>query len=118
MSHNGDPRAGSTLLVGLIGTILLLAVVVLAQVLFYNVQQMEDQTKLYAPRPQALLQAQAEQLAQINTYRYVNQKDGIVAIPIDRAIELYVAEMKSAGHSATMGRPTNGPKAPEQKNTP
>ena len=109
---SSDPKAASTLVVGLIGTILLLAVIVLAQVMFYNVQQMEDQAKLYAPKPKELLQVQAEQLAKISTYRYVNETDGIVAIPIDRAIEIVVAEMKSSPAPATITRAASESEAP------
>lgn len=82
--------------------VLTLAVALLAQVLFYNAQRIEDQTKLYAGKPQELADLQAKQLAQINVYRYVDRQKDIVAIPIDRAIELYAAEMKSAPTSSTI----------------
>jgi hypothetical protein len=86
-----------TIVVGLIGAIGLLAVVVLAQVLFFNMQRIEDERKLYAPPPQALLDLQERQLAPISEYRYVDKGAGLVAIPIDRAIPLYVAREKTAG---------------------
>jgi hypothetical protein len=102
MNTGGDPPAATTVVVGSVGIILALAVTLLAQVLFYNAQRIEEQTKLYAGKPQELADLQAKQLAQINVYRHVDRQQGIVAIPIDRAIELYAAEMKSAPTSSTM----------------
>jgi hypothetical protein len=95
--NNGssDPPASMTVIVGIIGAILLLAVILVTQVLFFNVQRIEDENKLYAARPAELADLQARELAQINTYRYVDREKGVVAIPIDRAIELYADEMKS-----------------------
>jgi hypothetical protein len=92
MYDDGDPRSSLTVIVGIIGAILLLAVVVLAQVLFYNVQRVEEQTKVLASRPQELLDLQAKQLGQIHATRYIDQEHGVVAIPIDRAMELFAAD--------------------------
>ncbi len=92
----GDPKASSTVVVSIVGTILLLAIVVFAQVLFYSGQRFEDERKRYAPPPAELTQLQSEQLAQITTYRRPPTPDGPYAIPIDRAMELVVAELKSA----------------------
>jgi hypothetical protein len=102
MKARGDPPSSLTVVVFLVGAILFLALVLLAQVLFFHVQRSEEQTKVYASTPQELSDLQARQLALINTYRYVSEKDGVVAIPIDRAIERFVAEMKSAPASSTM----------------
>ncbi len=97
----GDPRASTTLLVGLIGTVLLLVVVLFAQVLFQNVQWHEDQRKIYAPPPNALLDAQAAQLAPISQYSG-NLQTGRATIPIDRAIELWLADRKSSSSMPTI----------------
>lgn len=106
-----DPRSAMTIIVGLIGAIWILAVVLLAQVLFYNVQRVEDETKLYAARPRELADLQAQQLSRINETRWVDQAKGVVAIPIDQAIERYVTEMKSGGTATTIPA-TGAPTAP------
>jgi hypothetical protein len=95
MSASGDPPASLTAIAGIVGGILVLAVILFAQVLFYNVQRIEDDTKRYAGKPQELADLEARQLAQINAYRYVDQTHGVVAIPIDRAMELYATAMQS-----------------------
>lgn len=117
MSSSGDPPASMTLVIGIIGGILLLALILLTQVLFYNIQRMEDAAKLYAGKPQELADLQSGQLAQINTYRYVDPQRGVVAIPIDRAIELYAREQTSAPAPATI--PSSAPAdAPEGEPVP
>lgn len=117
MSASDDPRASSTMLVFIIGVILLLVIVVFGIVLFQNVQHYEDQRKLYAAKPRELARLQAGQLAAINEYRYVDQAQGIVAIPIDRAIALYAAEMQ--GDSPTIGdTPDPAGEPPRSSETP
>ena len=102
MKNGADPSFSQTVVVFIIGVILFLVIVLAVQVLFYNVQFGEERSKVYAARPQELTELQARQLAQINTYRYVSEKDGLVAIPIDRAIELYVAGVKATPTPTTM----------------
>jgi hypothetical protein len=117
MNTHGDPPASLTAIAGIVGGILLLAVVLLAEVLFYNVQRIEDETKLYAGKPPELADLQARQLAQINAYRYVDQAKGVVAIPIDRAMELYVADVQATSLPGKIpstdreasNKPTSGP---------
>jgi hypothetical protein len=97
-----DPKPSTTVVVGVIGTILTLAVVLIAQVIFYNMDRIEDQRKLYAPRPAEITDLQANQLGQISEYRIIDKETGRVAVPIDRAIELYAAEMESGESLSTI----------------
>ena len=109
MSAGGDPPASLTAIAGIVGAVLVLAVILLAQVLFYNVQRIEDDAKRYAGKPQALADLQARQLAEINAYRYVDQAQGVVAIPIDRAMELYATEVQSTPVPTTISSPDRKP---------
>ena len=118
MSTGGDPKSSTTLIAGLIGAIGLLVIVVAAQVLFYNVQRYEDERKLYAVKPRELADLQAAQLAQINGYRYVDRQKATVAIPIDDAIRLYVAEMKTAPTPTTIPKTTDAEPVPAVESTP
>lgn len=117
-STGGDPKSSTTLIAGLLGAIGLLVIVVAAQVLFYNVQRQEDERKLYAVKLRELADLQAAQLAEINGYRYVDRSKGVVAIPIDDAIRLYVAEMKTAPTTTTMPETTDAGPGPAVKPTP
>lgn len=113
MNVSGDPKASTTIVIGVIGAILLLAIIVFTQVLFYNAQRYEDEQKIYASKPQELLKLQTEQLAEINRFRKLDEQKGVVAIPIDLAIECFVAEMKNPRPPATMNVPASGPAQPQ-----
>lgn len=118
MSTGGDPKSSQMLIAGLIGVVFMIAAVLVAQLLFYGAQRMEDERKLIAPQPQELVALQTEQLAHINTTRHVNEQDGLVAIPIDRAIDLYVTRMKAAPAPTTMPTPGPDQKRPQPGEVP
>lgn len=103
-----DPRSRTTLVVGIVGAIFMLAVVVLTEVLFYDAQRREDEQKIYAPRPRELAELQVRQLSQISESRVVDPNEHIVAFPIDRAMEVWIGKMKSAPPAATMPVPGSG----------
>ncbi len=108
--HYDDPQPLGTAMVSLIGGLVLLALVVFAQVLFYNAQRGEDERKLHAAQPRELLELQTRQMAQINCYRLVDGEKRLAAIPIDEAIKLYVQEVAATRtapttNAAGRGRP-------------
>jgi hypothetical protein len=89
-----DPRSAPTVLVGGVGLVLLAVIVLLLEVLYQRTSQAEIERKVVAEQPRELRQLQAEQLEQLNGYRWVDPAQGVVAIPIDRAIELMVEEAR------------------------
>jgi len=96
---SGDPNPQTTVLIGIITAIMLFVVVVLLQALFYRVERGETRRKVEAVVPEELTRLRAAQLDQLNSYRWVDQAAGVVAIPIDQAIRLVVQEQgrRSAG---------------------
>ncbi len=112
MSENGDPKASSTVVVGVVGAILLLAIILFTQVLFSSAQRMEDERKLYVPR-QELADLRFKQLAQIEDRRFIDPGRRVVALPIDDAIELFVTGVKPAPVPTTIpaagSEPTSRP---------
>lgn len=92
----GDPSTSVTLVVGAVGAILLVTCVVLLQAYFNRSEAGEVRRKVIAVAPEELAQARAEQLEVLNSYRWIDEKAGVVGIPIDRAMELVVAE-RAAG---------------------
>ncbi len=91
-----DPSASGTYYVTIVGTILFLVITVFAIALFNNRQIIEDQTKLYAiPKPRELAELQSKQMARIAEPRWVDEKAGAVAVPIDDAIPLFLKRMKA-----------------------
>ena len=105
-----DPSASRTILVALVGSIMLLALVLFALVLFLTVSRDEQARKLYAPLNTDLIRVQNAQRARISDYHYVDQANGVVAIPIDQAIPLYVQRLSTAKLPPTIGgTTTTGP---------
>ena len=84
----------ANLAVGLIGSILLVVVVVALEALFGHVAQAEAQRKVVNVGNNELRGYRAEQLGKLNGYRVVDPAQGVVAIPIDRAMELTVSDAR------------------------
>ncbi len=84
--------------VGIIGAVTLaiviatVGVVVGVQQFFTQTMQGEVNTKLYEPEAPAKKELALVEQAKLTKYQWVNQKDGIVRIPKDRARELVLAE--------------------------
>ena len=94
-TDDSDPKSTPTLLVGVVGMILLMVIVLLVEVLFHRTSEAEIYRKVISEQPLELRQVQAEQLEQLNGYRWVSEPEGVAAIPIERAIDLVVEEARS-----------------------
>jgi hypothetical protein len=99
--EESDPRSSSTLIVGAVGIVLLVVIVILLEVLFYDTAEMEYQRKVVAEQPQELRLLQAEQREKLNSYHWVDRENGVVAITIERAMEIVVQESGVAGAAAS-----------------
>jgi len=122
-AHEGDPDVAGVITVGIVTVILLLAVMVFALVLFQNAQVLEDERKLLNVRSPELVDEQTRQLAQISQYRYVSEAEGIVAIPIDRAIDLFIGRIQedprhASPYSATIAQPPDAPASTQATGAP
>ena len=95
MSSKGDPSIGPTVVTGIIGTVVTLVLVILLHSYYGYTLRGEVARKVIAQPSTAVDQMRSEQLRQITEYRWVDQKTKVVAIPIDRAIELVVAEARA-----------------------
>jgi hypothetical protein len=91
----GDPEPMGTAMTVVLGAILLFVIVVGLQALFYQTRDDEVAAKSYAQPPQELAQVRSEQLERIRGYHWVDQPHGVVAIPIDRAMDLIVEEARA-----------------------
>ncbi len=89
-----DPTAGTVAFVGAVSVILLIATVLATQALFYRTATLEEERKVISEQPQELRQVRTDQLELLNGYRWVDESKGVVAIPIDRAMELAAEEAR------------------------
>lgn len=108
MSKQSDPNTPAVLLVGIIGVILLFAIVVGLTAVYQAVEQDQLQDKVYTSVPQELAQLRAKQQAQINGYRHLPGDGQRVALPITRAMELVVDELNSLEEPAQAALPGLG----------
>jgi len=99
--ERGEPNTQVTVVVGIVGAVLLFVLVVLLQAFFYHAERDEVARKVVAVAPEELRHCGAA-AGDLHSYRWVDEKTGVVAIPIERATELLVQE------SATGVRPRGG----------
>ena len=92
MREGGEPNTPLAALVGIVFAIVLFVVVVFLQAYFYQQRQAENARKVVAVAPQELSQLVSQQLGELHGYRWVDEKAGVVAIPIGRAMELVVRD--------------------------
>ncbi len=79
--------------IGLLGAILIFAIILLLVVVFYHADARERVEKHFGAPPAELSNLVADQQAELASYRWVDEKKGIVAIPINRAKELVLEEI-------------------------
>jgi hypothetical protein len=97
---------GKLFFVGLLSVVLTIGAVVGLQALYYwQLDRLETSADLYRPpaKLETLLTAQRKRLTE---YRLVDAKRGVVAIPIERAMKLVVAELSRPGGATAA--PTGG----------
>lgn len=97
----GDPKTGLTAVVAIVGTLILVLTIVALQALYYHVED-DIYAELYAEPNLDLKMVRAQQLELLNSYGWVDREKGLVRIPIDRAMELVVAD-PNAGAAAAAG---------------
>lgn len=100
MRRNDDPDASATVAFGIVGAILVFVMIVGLQALFYRTQNEELKRKVVAQAPEELSRLVAEQRERLGGYRWVDEKAGVAAIPIDRAMELTTLDYASRGNAA------------------
>jgi len=87
-----DPDALATTTVGVVGTILVIVVVVFVQGLYESVNRAEFERKVVSEAPAELRNLRAAQLTRLHATGFVDKQHGFVAIPIEKAMQLLVAD--------------------------
>ncbi len=103
-----DPAAGSTSLVGFIGTVLLVVTMLGVTALYYNVKATQVEEQVIQPRPNGPWKARIRQERRLTASpRWEERDDGgeivrELVIPIDRAMAIVAAEN---GGASSGGKP-------------
>lgn len=87
-----DPNVAASAVVGIISAILLFVIIVVLQAFFYRAERSELEKKVYSQPYQMLQQLDADQLELLNSYSWVSEAEGVVRIPIERAMDVIAAE--------------------------
>ena len=87
-----DPRGWSTAWISTVGIVLTFVSVLLLEVLYHRTQQREFDRKVVAAEPVERNELQREQHELLESYGWVDRENGIVAIPVEEAMRLVVAE--------------------------
>lgn len=90
--EESDPDTVSTALVGIIGTLLVIAAVVFLQGLYEKGQRAEQYRKVVAESPLELQTLRVKQQEKLAATAWVDPVAGVVSIPIDRAMDVVVRD--------------------------
>jgi hypothetical protein len=88
-----DPSASPTAYVILVFVAVFVIVLIALQAYFGRALNRELEVKVLEREPQALDELRAEQAGQIHGYRWVDREAGVVAIPIERAMDITAREL-------------------------
>ncbi len=91
-SHRDDLNTPMIALIGFLSAILLFVLIIAMQVVYYDIHDAAFNAKVVSQRPAELTKVVTEQQEKLNTYRWVNEASGTVAIPIDVAMNLIIKE--------------------------
>lgn len=108
----GDPDTSLTLVVGVVGSILLFVIVVGLTALYQRAELSEVQDKLVNDKPGEVALLEAEQVKDLGSWRWVDAKNGRVAIPIEHAMALVVEDLAEPPAPEDTGTP-EPPESPE-----
>ncbi len=98
-----DPRVGATLFVGAIGIVILAALGIGLDALHRAASAREVRRKLLVSEPLEPRALAEQETRRLGEYRWVDRERGIVAIPIERAMELVAAEAAPAAGAGGPG---------------
>lgn len=90
-AERDDINTTMIILVGITSAILLYVIVVALQAWYYSVEQKELYRKIVTASPIELNQVIATHQAQLLGYKWVDQQNNVVQVPISRAMELVVS---------------------------
>ena len=106
------PRNGVIAFITLLTCIILVVFVIFVRELFNSWSDAELQSKVLGVQSEQLKELRQTEKSKLTKYQWVSQKDGVVRIPADRAVELTVASYRNPP-PAKIETPPPAP-APEQ----
>jgi hypothetical protein len=97
MQQYEDLNTPMIAVVGLLGTLLTIILILIVQVLYYTASNQGEIEKVIKAPTTASDSLLAEQEVKLTRYGWINRENKLVAIPIERAMEVVVRELSAAG---------------------
>lgn len=91
----GDPSTVSLIMVGVVGTILVLAIVFALQGLFYKEEYEENRRKVYDVSFFEARDLKNEQTNRLKTWSWIDRESNAVQMPIAEAMKIAVGDLKN-----------------------
>ena len=95
--HVDDPSASPTAVVVVVFTLLVVITILALQAYFNRVETEQIETKVISRTPEERAAIFAEQRRILSGYRWIDREQGVVGIPVEKAMEIVVAENRQAG---------------------
>ena len=99
MKSYREVPVGPILTIGVIGAVLTLVIVFLLEALVAAEGRSEHERKVVNQPNRELLRLEADQSELLEAYRWVDREKKVVAIPIERAMEIVVREESARARS-------------------
>ncbi len=87
-----DLNTPKIVLIGIISALLIFIIIVAVQAWFYHYYEQIYQERVVNQESEELKNLRANQQEILNSYRWIDQDNNTVAIPIDRAMELVLED--------------------------
>lgn len=95
MVQKDDVDTQTVAIIGVFSAIMVFVLILGSQVLYYRMQNTDVTKKFVVPGSADLQTVVTEQRATISTYHWVDKDKGVVAIPIDRAMDLVLRQLQT-----------------------
>lgn len=83
---------GMIITIGILLVVLVYVLILLVQGWFYNAETEEYTRKVISPRNEELASVVADQQETLHSYQVINEAEGTMGVPIERAMQLVVRE--------------------------
>ncbi len=121
MAQDDDLSTSTIALVGLVGAVVVFAVILLLTIIFYQVESRQRQEKDVGPSYAQVSKLEADQQGRLASYGWIDQKNQIAFIPVARAMDLVVAQLSRDPQAEVTGvlppasEPAAGPEVPPEE---
>lgn len=105
----GDPGVFMIIVVGIVASVVIIAMIICLRAMYEQTQQAEEGRKAADMMPPEIAAEISKQQEQANAYSWIDPKAGVVAIPVERAMELALAELNAGSSSRQPAKPHPAP---------